>query len=271
MKTTMKVWAGLGLATALVGGGVAGCADDAVNETEATGTAQTGEAGEGEGGESGEGGVSVAHASTDPVVYGSALAVAEAHAIAALDAFKAGKLDPATEMFGHPVGEVLADMEPVFEERGVDDFKQLFFDASTAVAEGKDEAEVTQHYDDIISALRSAAEKAPDNGSSEAAVAAGITADMIERAISMYGEASGTDRYEPYLDGYGFFKTAETSFDGSSDAIKAENDTLHTRLTEALELLSQAYASVERPAELDANQGQLQAAGSSVQLSLPQS
>lgn len=281
MKVELKTWTGLGLATALMGASLSGCAGEGGEGEsgeggEAAQTAQTGEMGEGEGGEGGEGtggeggegGVEIASAANNPIVYGSALAVAEAHAIAARDAFTAGKTDAAAEMFGHPVSEVLAEMDPVFAELGVDDFKPLFFDASAAILDGADAAQVTTSYDGIIAALRAAAEKAPDNGTSDAAIAAGVSADMIERAIEMYPRAIEIGRYEPYLDGYGFFKTAESTFEASSDAILTENEAAHTALTEALAVLAKAYPSVNQPAELDANQGELLAAGSKVNLAL---
>lgn len=268
MKIEFKTWAGLGLATALAGAGLSGCSDNAETVEEADASAVAGEMGEGEGGESGEGGVAIEDAARDPVVYGSALAVAEAHAIAARDAFAVGKADAAAEMFAHPVSEVLLDMDPILTERGVKDFKPLFSDASAAILDGADQTQVDANFEAIIAALRGAAAKGPDNGTSDAAIAAGITADQVDRAISMYVEASQSDRYEPYLDGYGFFKAAQTAFEGSSGAIKAENADLHASLTTALSLLGTAYPSAERPASLDVNQGELLGAASRVQLSL---
>lgn len=273
MKVEMKTWAGLGLATALSGVGLTSCAENtSTADEEAALSSQTGERGEGgengEGGESGEGGVTIAEAGSDPVIYGSALAIAEAHAIAAHDAFKAGKTDPAAEMFGHPVSEVLADLDAVFAQQGVDDLKPLFNQASAAVLDGENAEQIEARYEAIIAALRGAADKAPDNGMSESSIAAGVTADMIERATAMYREASGTDRYEPYLDGYGFYRAGQTTFDGSKEAIKAENPDLHDKISEALSLLKAAYPSAERPETLNADQSALTAAGSKVLLAL---
>ncbi|MEL6709505.1 MAG: hypothetical protein AAGF33_02980 [Pseudomonadota bacterium] len=272
MKVELKTWAGLGLATALAGAGLAGCAEEP-NADETTNQApQAGEMGEGEGGEggeSGEGGVDFASASTDPVEYGSALAVAEAHAIAAKDAFAIGRRDEAAEMFGHPVSEVLADMDPVFAELGVEDFKPLFFDASAGVLSGETEAQVNERFDGIIAALRGAAAKAPDDGTSEAMVAAGVAVDQIDRAISMYRQASTEGVYPPYLDGYGFYKAGQTAFEASESAISSENADLHKRISESLDLLAGAYPSADMPEALDADQGQLTAAGSRAMLGLP--
>ncbi|MEO0466548.1 MAG: hypothetical protein AAF216_08375 [Pseudomonadota bacterium] len=90
----------------------------------------------------GERGVSIAAAVTDPVVFQSALAITEAHIIAAPDAFAEGETGAASEMFPHPVSEVLANMAPVFKSRGVADFNDLLAEASAAVFEGWDEDQI---------------------------------------------------------------------------------------------------------------------------------
>lgn len=289
MNTTLKLWTQLGLGTALAGGMLAACSGEAGGEGgEGAGTAavapgESGAAGgEGEGGSEGagagegasgdaaggegEGGVAVADAATDPVAYGIALAVTEAHVVAARDAFAAGQNNAAAEMFAHPAAEVLVEMDPVFAKLGVKDFKPLLTDASLAAADGKGVAEVNKRYDAIIAALRGAAGKAPDNGTSEPRVAAGIIADQIERASAMYRIMAKDDRYEPYLDGYGFARVAETGFAASGAAIKVDNPALHARITEALGVLRQAYAGADRPATLPVQPGALSAASSKVML-----
>ena len=274
MKVELKTWGALGLATALAGAGLAGCSGEAGDSGEAGETAQVGEAGEGgeggegEGGESGEGegGVDISDAASDPVTYNEALAVAEAHVLAARDAYRVGKTDAAAEMFAHPVAEVLLDMDPVFSERGVADFKPLFSEASQAALAGADVKDIDAKVDAIVAALRAAAKKAPDNGTSAGAIAGGVIADQIERAVAMYALAAEGEEYGPYLDGYGFYATAKAHYEQSGAAIRSENENLHTRIGQALGLLAKAYPSAERPATLDANQGALSGASSSVML-----
>lgn len=281
MNSKLKLWTQLGLGTALAGGLLAACGGEAGGEgaTGEAGGESAAVAGEGEGGAGtgegtggeaaggeGEGGVAVANAASDPVTYGIALAVAEAHVIAARDAFAAGKKDAAAEMFAHPASEVLVEMDPVFATLGVKDFKSLLTDASAAVADGKGAADINKQYDAIIAALRGAAAKAPKTDAAEGAIATGIIADQIERASTMYRTAAKDDRYEPYLDGYGFYKVAETAFARSGGAIKTANPDAHARITEALALLKQAYPAATRPAKLPVEQGALSAASSKVML-----
>ncbi|MBU7580590.1 MAG: hypothetical protein KAF27_08970, partial [Porphyrobacter sp.] len=250
------------------GGGEAGAPSAAATAGEGGGEGGAGGEGEaavGAGGE-GEGGVATADAARDPVAYGIALAVAEAHVVAARDAYAAGKKEAAGEMFAHPVSEVLLDMEPAFAKLGVADFKPLFTAASDAALAGKPAAEVNKAYDAIIAALRAAAAKAPKSDASAAGVSAAVIADMIERASAMYRQLPGNDAYEPYLDGYGFARVAASGFAASGGAIKAENADLHARITEALALLNKAYPAAARPAKLPAEPGALSGASAKVML-----
>lgn len=277
MKVELKTWTGmgaqLGVATAL-GLTIAGCSGEAGEGGENGVAATAGEAGEGEGGEGGEGtggeggegGVEVAAAGNDPVIYGSALAVAEAHVIAARDAYAAGQTEAGAEMFAHPVSEVLLEMAPVFTAQGVDDMSPLFASASEAALSGASAEEVAAQADAIIAALRAAEAKAPASDASAGRVAAGIVADQIERAVAMYAQASEGVNYGPYLDGYGYYRTAAVTFERSADAVRSEDADLASSIEAALGLLAEAYPSVERPESLDANQGALSGASAGVLL-----
>jgi len=277
MNSTLKLWTQLGLGTALAGAALAACSGEAERKADtatadhaalASGVAgREGEAGAAAGGE-GEGGVAVADAARDPIAYGIALAVTEAHVIAARDAFMAGRREAAAEMFAHPAAEVLVAMDPVFAARGVKDFKPLLIDAADAVFSGKDAAEINQRYEAIIAALRDAAAKAPDDGSDAAKVAMAIIADQIERASLLYRKSNKDERDEPYLDGYGFARVAEATFARSGAAIKAANPAAHARIAEALALLKQAYPSATRPARLAIEPGAVSAASARVMLAI---
>jgi hypothetical protein len=275
MRNTLKIWTQLGLGTALVGGMLAGCGGEAGENGEtgraagskASTSATAGEGGEdGEGGEGGEGGIDPSRAASDPVAYGIALAVTEAHMIAARDAFAVGRKAEAAEMFAHPVSEVLVDMQPVFAARGVADFSDQLVSASGAVLDGESAAQIDKRYEAIIASLRAAAAKAPSGDADKGAVAGSIVADQIERAAAMYRQAAGGSDYEPYLDGYGFAQTAKTLFKASDADIKAAKPALHARIADALALLDTAYSGAERPATLAADQPALAGASSRVML-----
>ena len=171
-------------------------------------------------------------------------------------------------MFAHPVSEVLVGMAGVFAAQGVADFSGLLTGASAAALDGENPQKITARRDAIITALRGAAAKAPQGTASEGMIAAGVVADQIERAAAMYREAGSNPAYEPYLDGYGFARAAQSQFKASQGAIKSADPALHDRITEALALLERAYPAAERPAKLVIEQGAVAAASSKVMLAI---
>lgn len=283
LKTETKRWSHLGLGAALAGATLltacgqdkkaetpaveaasppAASSDEVQAETDAVTTLATSEGGEG------EGGVATDRAGTDPVVFRSALAITEAHIIAARDAYIAGETQAAGEMFAHPVSEVLFDVGPYLEQQGVENFDQMLIDASGAVFEGETVDQISTRTDAIITTLRAAAQKAPDDGSSEARIQAGVAADQIDRAATMYGIAGTSDDYEPYLDGYGFYHAAMAAYELRKDEIKSELPDAAAAIETAFGQLAIAYPGVERPETLPGNPAALTATASAVILSL---
>ncbi|MCZ4299387.1 hypothetical protein [Henriciella marina] len=295
MASKYKSLAALGLSTTLLGGLVA-CGNDvettpapaetaAAEDTDTAATqtpdAQTdtstyamsggegeGEGGEGEGGEGegGEGGVDLAAAAQDPAVYRSALAMTEAHIRAGIDALDAGERRAAGEMFAHPVSEILLDFEPVLVQQGVEPFAQKLSDASAAVFAEESAQDLRARAEDIIDTLRAAAEKAPEGSDSEAVVEGKVIADQIDRATAQYDSASRTDAYEPYLDGYGFYKTANALLEDHRADIEADAPEFVEQADAVLAILAEAYPTADRPDTLDADQSVMAAGNSELQL-----
>lgn len=280
MTIIFKHWTRLGLGAALSGVALSACTpDEPAPAAETTAPAESPMieplqdeidtesrmGGFGEGGE-GEGGVAISEAATNPVIFRSALAIAGAHVIAARDAFAEGQPEAAAEMFAHPVSEVLLDMEPVLRAQGVESFDQLLLDASGAVFEGESEAEIAARTDEILAALSAAASKAPQDGSSAAEIAMGVIADQVERASDMYRVALETAEYEPYLDGYGFYRAGEAIFAREDAAIEATSPTAAAAIRSALAALAEAYPSAAPQDELGADPAALAVAASNVVL-----
>lgn len=295
MASKYKSLAALGLSTTLLGGLVA-CGNEVETtpaptetaEAEDTDTAATqtpdaqtdtssyamsggegeGEGGEGEGGEGegGEGGVDLAAAAQDPAVYRSALAMTEAHIRAGIDALDAGERRAAGEMFAHPVSEILLDFEPVLVQQGVEPFAQKLSDASAAVFAEESAEDLRARADDIIETLRAAAEKAPEGSDSDAVVEAKVIADQINRATAQYGSATGTDAYEPYLDGYGFYSTANALLEDHRAEIEADAPEFAEQADAVLAILADAYPTADRPETLEADQSAMTAGNSELQL-----
>lgn len=268
MTTILNRWTQLGLSAALASGTLAACGSPeqstAPAESEITAESipiETPEPVATEAGE-GEGGVVFSQAVNDPVIFLSILAITEAHIIAARDAHALGENEAAAEMFAHPVSEVLFESQSVFEQLGVEDFSDLLTETSAAIFAGETPEQINVRADEIIATLRLAAEQAPASDLSDADIAAGVAVDQIERAADMYRIALESDAYEPYLDGYGFFKAGEAVFLESADAIAVEDQAAAASLLNAIAKLEDAYPSAVRPDLLDADLATLTVAAS---------
>ncbi len=288
MTVTIKRWSRLGLGAALAGGALLTACDAATapqtpgnqvasDKTDAGAPSQVsgaGEMGEGAGeageGEGGEGGVDVSLAATDAVVFRSALAITRAHVIAARDAFAAGETEAAAEMFAHPVSEVLFEMEPVLAARGVEGFDDLLTGASVAVFEGESVDAINDRVREIFAAIDRAAEKAPDDGRSPARIAAGVVSDQISRAVDLYRGAMQSEAYEPYLDGYGYYLTANTLYQREKSAIRREYGEAASEIETALDALKVAFPGALRPETLSGDAAALAVADSRIVLALSQ-
>ena len=216
----------------------------------------------------GEGGVDFAAAASDPVVFLSALAIAEAHVLAARDAYAAGRMEEAAGMFAHPVSEVLADMEGALKARGVNPVNALFIEASEGALGEETPEQISARTDAIIAALAEAAKKAPDDGRPAGEVAAGVVSDQIDRAVDMYRLASASGDYGNYLDGYGFFRAAESAYQRNRAVIEKDNPEAAAQIVSALTALRAAYPSAAAQAAVNKDVAALSAASSRVMLSL---
>lgn len=196
----------------------------------------------------GEGGVDAARAASDAVSYLAGLAVAEAHAHAALAAFEAGDRQAAASMFAHPVGEVLFDFEPVFQALGVAPFDAVFTQASaTASDPASDTQAVRQRTQAVLDALSAAAAKAPADRRAPETLALRVIADMSDRAARQYANALASGEYEPYLDGYGFRMAIEARSSTLGAALRARHPEVEPLVQEVLAQLRRAFPSAVQP------------------------
>lgn len=265
MSKSYRAWTGLGLGLAIMSTGLGACgkaeapaadapeaaAEQAAPSADAPTIEESVEA-VASGGE-GEGGISLDQAATDPVIYGSALAVTEAHVIAARDAYALGETEAAAEMFAHPVSEVLIELEDLFNSRGVTLFDGLLLEASQASMAGESAEQINARVDGIIAALRAAGTKAPASDRSAVSIRASVAADQADRAAKMYRIAGEAGTYEPYLDGYGFYKAGLDLFTEQEAEITAANPAGAAALKEAFAELAKAYPNAGPQAELGAD------------------
>jgi hypothetical protein len=119
----------------------------------------------------------------------------------------------------------------------------------------------------VYAALDAAEKTAPASGKSEAAIEAALTVDMFERAARQYDAAlqpAGSD--EAWVDGYGFWKTAELRADALTPRLGAGQEDLAAAIASARELFGKAYARPEKPKAAEIEPGELLAASALVSL-----
>src|SRR5690606_10720413 len=138
---------------------------------------------------------------------------------AGLAAYEAGEEAAGTQMFAHGHSEVYAEMEEIFQKRGVKDLGAKI-EAAIALANGKAPAkDVRKAVDDVRAALAEAAKAGLKSPRSALAVKAEVVADMLDRAAAQYGLVLKKDStHETYLDGLGFELAARIE----AEAILAE-------------------------------------------------
>lgn len=261
MKSTIRVWTGLGLATALAGTALAGCSGEAGEGGEGGEAAQDGEAGAGEGGEAGagEGGEGGESGAVGSLELPKRLAFMSGHVAAGIALYRAGEPEAAAPHLLHPVSETHASERKGLEELG---FDPVPFEAvSKALEEGKPAAEIEPQLETAEADLRELRQKA--GGDPYELIRYLMDVTVEEYAIAVPA-ATVTDAGE-YQDAWGFVTVARelaADLDGPrADDIRKALDGLLTLWPEKAPIVP------NDPAPL----GQVSAAASRVGLALPQS
>ncbi|MEP3420604.1 MAG: hypothetical protein ABJN35_02620 [Erythrobacter sp.] len=228
MKVELKTWAGLGLATALAGAGLAGCSGEAGEGGEAGESAQAAQSGElgeaGEAGEAGDAGEGGERGGPGALPIDQRLVFMAGHVEAGLALYRAGESAMAAPHLMHPVSETHADERAGLDALG---FNSAPFESVSAALEAGQSA-------DEIEPLLNAAEAnlAAMREASQADSSAQIRF-LMETAVAEYTisvtEGVVTDAAE-YQDAWGFVKVArdiaETLDAPKADAVRETLDTM---------------------------------------------
>ncbi len=273
MKSTVKVWTGLGLATALVGTSLAGCSGEA-GEGEGgesaiageageggegeggegeSGEGEAGEGGEGEGGE-GEGGEDAIGALPLP----QRVAFMSGHVEAGLALYRAGDGSAAAPHLLHPVSETHAAERAGLDELGFD--ATPFETVSAALEAGQPAEEVEPQLAAAESNLDAVRSKA---GGDPAELIRFLMDTTVEEYTIAVNDGVVTDPGE-YQDAWGFVVVAR---DLAADVDTPQADPMRDDLETLLGLWPEAAPI---PPEDPAPVGQVSALASRVLLALPQ-
>lgn len=217
MKSTIKTWTGLGLATALAGAGLAGCSGEAGESGEGADTAVAGEAGaageggemaageageSGESGSGGEGGEGEGGASEGALPVEQRLAFMSGHTAAGIALYRAGESEAAAKHLMHPVSETHASEREGLDKLGFD--PKVFRDVSDALEAGRPASEIEPQLKAAEANIAAMRQKAGGD-------AAATIAYLMDQTRSEYGVAvrdgKVADQGE-YADAWGFTKVA---------------------------------------------------------------
>ena len=213
-----------------------------------------GESGEGEGDEGpggGEFGIKPSQAAENPVTFMTALEVMRAHYLAGLAAYEIDRRAVAAEMFTHPISEIYIDLEDVLIGLEAPLFGDQLATAAAAPFDGSSDDEIRAAAHAVMAAIDEAENHAPQSDHSAASIQAQVLTNMIVRAALQYEFAMASDvRNSPYLDGYGFFKSAETIATRHMDEIRNLDTGVADALSNAMTSLAIAYPTVLAPDEL---------------------
>jgi hypothetical protein len=213
-----------------------------------------GEGGEGSGG--GEFGIKAAQAAENPVTYLTALEVMRAHYLAGLAAYDVDRRAVAAEMFTHPISEIYVDLEDVLIELGAPVFGDALQTAAAAPFDGSSDEDIRAAANVVLTAIDDVEGYAPRSEYPAAAIQAQVLTNMIVRAALQYEFAMASDTPNgPYLDGYGFFKSAEVISTRHMEEIRLLDRVVADALSSAMTALANAYPTVVAPehATADAN------------------
>lgn len=210
--------------------------------------------GEGEGEDGGEFGVDPAVAASDPVVYLTALEVMRAHYLAGMAAYDEGREAIGGTMFAHPISEIYVDLEGVLADLGAPDFYAELDAAARAPFEDVPAEEVHARVDAVLAAIDTASDFAPESELSAAGVHARLVANMAERAALQYAFAADAEAQSgPYLDGYGFFRSAEEILSRHEGEIASADSDAAASLRTSVDALAAVYPTASLPDALDAD------------------
>ncbi|MDJ0642576.1 MAG: hypothetical protein QNJ15_07150 [Erythrobacter sp.] len=255
MKVELRTWATLGLATALAGAGLTGCAGEGGEGGEGTSTSQAGEAGEGEGGE-GESGESGGDVGALPLPQ--RVAFMSGHVAAGIALYRAGEIEAAAPHLLHPVSETHTAEREGLAELGFD--ASPFEQVSAALEAGRPADEIEEQLQAAEANLATVREAAGGDTVELIRYLMEVTVDEYTIAVP---EQTVTDPGE-YQDAWGFVRVAREL---AVDLDEPKADEVRKTLDQMLELWPE---NAPIPPEEPARAGQVSALAARILLDLPQ-
>jgi hypothetical protein len=178
----------------------------------------------GEGGESGEGGFDAKTLKTDDVAFGTALEVIHAHYLIGQKLYADGDYETAESFFGHPISEVLVELQSAFEFRKIESPEEEMYALLDIAQKPNQLTELKLGIQKVLTKIDSAFEKmtVADKEQQITNIAA-INAELIGRSKIEYFIALDTDAAENLQDSIGYFDAASVLFQKNKQAYQSLN------------------------------------------------
>lgn len=162
-----------------------------------------------EGGESGEGGFQDKSLESDDLAFGQALMVVQAHYAIGQKLYKAKEYDAASAFFGHPITEVLIELEPAFKQRNIPSIGEDMYHLLEISGQPDQYEVLKENIDNISNKVHQIFEilKNKDSENYNKMVAK-INADMIRRSKLEFLTAIKKRDIGHLHDSIGYFDTA---------------------------------------------------------------
>lgn len=260
MKVELRTWSTLGLATALMGAGLAGCAGEGGEggeNGEAAPTSQQGEAGEGEAGE-GEGGEGEGGEDVGSLRIEERLVFMSGHVEAGLALYRAGEAEAAAPHLMHPVSETHKSERAGLDKLGFD--PAPFERVSAALEAGKPASKIR---DDLKAAEKNLSEMREAAGGDPVVLIRYLMKVAVEEYTIAVPTRSVTDPAE-YQDAWGFVVVARDL------ARSLEGDYATTTGARLDEMLALWPKDAPIPPRQATSAGQVSAAAAKALLALPE-
>jgi hypothetical protein len=256
MANTFKVWAGLGLAAALVTTTTPVLADATHNQK----LLQVAESGEG--GESGESGE--AQDQNPDATFLAQLGYVLGHMHVGTALYNKGEAEMAKTHMKHPRDEIYAALEPVLKSRKAPGFANELDALASAVEAGASPDDITAKFKALEMQI---AKNLPADISAQT-IATAVTA-MVRTAAEEYaiGVKNGKiENLHEYQDAYGFVETAKAFMAALSPAERAEHKTEVEAIEAELNALAPSWPDITGKAAVTSEANVIFAAAAKIEL-----
>jgi hypothetical protein len=184
-----------------------------------------------EGGESGEGGFDATNLKTDDVAFGTALRVIHAHYLIGEKLYTIQDYEKAESFFGHPISEVLIDLQSAFEARNIESPEEEMYALLDIAQQENQLPQLQAGIAKVLAKIEKAFTKITlADKKHQIKNMAAINAELIRRGKLEYFQAIQNNNLGALQDAIGYFDISSVLFEKN----KADYSSLNQEKTDSL-------------------------------------